>query len=93
MVLCLELNAFDHVLLSSFTIVLIFIVFMSFTLQVNYLQSTIYLILLLIPPWSLSHGNHHILYQVQLSLDIIYLLLVMEQLLTTSHQTVTMSYS
>ena len=90
MVLCLELNAFDHVLLSSFMVVLIFIAFMSFTLQVNYLQSTLYL---LIPPWSISHGNHHTLYLVQLSLDIMYLLLVMEQLLTTSHQTVTMSYS
>ena len=33
MVLCLELNTFDHVLLSSFIVVLIFVAFMSFTLH------------------------------------------------------------
>ena len=61
--------------------------------QVLYLQSVICLTLSVIPLLSTSHGVHHSLYLVQLSLDITYQLLVMEHLLTTLHQTVIMCYS
>ena len=61
-------------------------------IQVPYLQLVICLLPSLTPLLSTSHGVHHSLYLVQLSLDITYQLLVMEQLLTTIHQTVIMYY-
>ena len=61
--------------------------------KVLYLPLVICFHLSLIPLLSTSHGVHHSLYLVQLSLDITYQLLVMEQLLTTLHQTVIMCYS
>ena len=69
------------------------LLFLLFIFKVLYLQLAICLNLSLIPLLSTSHGVLHLLYLVQLSLDITYQLLVMEQLLTTLHQIVIMCYS
>ena len=64
----------------------------SFNLQI-YLQLVTYPFLTLIPSLLKFHGVHHLLYLVQVLLNITYLLLTMEQLLTLTHQADILFYS